>query len=431
MDLEKEFQALRSLMLVQGSPFLVSLLYRCKIVATSRIPTAAVDEEFRLLINPTFFEGLTLHEKIFVLFHEIIHIAFLHIFRMKGKERDRFNIAADCVANTILDYFSLIPKRCQIPLVTAESIALLVEKPESEIKQLSVEAIYKLLENLPEVKIRGTISLIPNDLLNGKKETKEESMFQERDLSSRSTEKDATIQEGDPEFYGKKLNPEEVKTYWQEAINTAILTQKTAGSVPQGLVRIFENFLKPKVNWRTLLKKEIITGLGKTRIIDWRKTSRKHPLLPGVQVLQRPTVFSLVDTSGSISQRELSQFLSENFHILKMQAKIVIIPWDAQAYDPIEIERPSQFVAKIRDKIKGCGGTLIYPALVLVSKLMKKQDIVVVFTDGEIFDLQQPETQEFLQRIGRKSAKAIFVTANIENKVPFTWIKIKIEPLET
>lgn len=70
---------------------------------------------------------------------------------------------------------------------------------------------------------------------------------------------------------------------------------------------------------------------------------------------------------------------------------------------------------------------MIYPAPVLVTKLIKKQDIVVVFTDGEIFDIDKPETQQLLQRIGRKSTKA---TTNLENKSSFTWTKIKMEHFE-
>lgn len=415
MSLQKEFEALRSLMLLQGSPFLVSLLYRCKIVATKSIVTAGVDKDFRLLINPEFFAKLNLREKAFVLFHEIIHLAFLHPQRMEGKEPENFNIAADCVTNTLLDYFSLIPKQCQFSIVTADKIALLVNKSEEEIKKFSVETIYQLLKLVEKEKLMKRIGMPLYDLFSDKK-------------LARQIKEEAVIQQGDSGFYDENLTLEERKTYWREAVSTAILAQKTAGYLPTGLARIFDEFLKSKLNWRSLLKKEITIGLGKTKVIDWRKTSRKHPLLPGLQSLEKPTIFSLIDTSGSISQQELSRFLSENFTILRLQARIVIIPWDAQVYDPIEIENPSHFLVKTREKIRGGGGTVIYPALTKALQLMKQQDIVIVFTDGVIFDITNPETQRQLQTIGRKSSRAIFVTANETDKVPSTWIKIKMEP---
>ena len=155
-------------------------------------------------------------------------------------------------------------------------------------------------------------------------------------------------------------------------------------------------------------------------------------MIPGTKQLRVPTVWFLVDTSGSIIRPWLIQFLSEVYAALKHLGGGFIIAWDAQAYSEIELKK-AEDLNRLAGKgaLRGGGGTTIAPALEKVIELMAKDDLVVVMTDGEIFDITALKTQELLARVAVKSSTAIFGTMKMDVVVPVRWRKIKIESDQT
>lgn len=55
-----------------------------------------------LLYNPKFVSGLSDKERTFLFAHEVCHVAFEHIFRSEGKDKQLWNIATDSVINALL-----------------------------------------------------------------------------------------------------------------------------------------------------------------------------------------------------------------------------------------------------------------------------------------------------------------------------------------
>jgi hypothetical protein len=104
------------------------------------------------------------------------------------------------------------------------------------------------------------------------------------------------VQEGDPSLYDPSAGKEELERRWKEAIASALMAQKTAGKLPAGVERLFDEVLKPKVNIRALFRQAIRSGLGRMVVSDWTRPSRKNPDLPGVKRLTIPSIFALVDT---------------------------------------------------------------------------------------------------------------------------------------
>ena len=70
-------------------------------VADNRIETAATDGR-KVYYSPDFFKTLTDDEKVFTYAHEVMHVAFNHILRSKGRNPRLWNIATDAVINQIL-----------------------------------------------------------------------------------------------------------------------------------------------------------------------------------------------------------------------------------------------------------------------------------------------------------------------------------------
>ena len=72
-----------------------------------RVPPAGVGKQginTELVVNPTFWEGLTDNVKYGVLKHELLHICFFHLtLRDKYSDKLLFNIAADIAINQLID----------------------------------------------------------------------------------------------------------------------------------------------------------------------------------------------------------------------------------------------------------------------------------------------------------------------------------------
>jgi predicted metal-dependent peptidase len=230
-----------------------------------------------------------------------------------------------------------------------------------------------------------------------------------------------TVQEGDREIY--EASDEVKEKLWQQAIAQAYAVQKSAGTVPAGLARIVDRILKPKVKWQNILKKEIAIGIGKNVIGDWRKKSRKLPdVFPGLRREQLTTIWNLIDTSGSIDEEELRQFISEVYAQAR-ETRVKAVAFDATSYEILEANSQQDVLKKIATKLKGGGGTQIRDALEKTYRNMQYGDIVVVLTDGLIYDKETPEVIELARRIKSKASTCLVVYT--ESPVPF-WKNIKM-----
>ena len=179
--------------------------------------------------------------------------------------------------------------------------------------------------------------------------------------------------------------------------------------------------MKSKVDWRALLREAIREGLGKTVVTTYRRLNRKVDIFPGLKRLTMPTIWALVDVSGSVSQNELRQFFTEIYAIAKQfNSRIVVVEWDAQVQKVFEIRKPSD----VRNvKVRGRGGTVIRDALEYVTNKAKYGDAVVVFSDFWIDDIASPQVKELLAKLSQKCT-LIGVSTSKEPPQPFKPVKI-------
>ena len=82
-------------------PFFGSVIANVDYKETTNIPTACTDGKI-IYYNPEFITKLSKDEQIFLLAHEVCHIAFNHILRSEGKDARLWNIATDAVINQFL-----------------------------------------------------------------------------------------------------------------------------------------------------------------------------------------------------------------------------------------------------------------------------------------------------------------------------------------
>ena len=82
-------------------PFFGSVVADSNFIAEPSVGTAGTDGK-NIYYNPNFIESITDDQQTFIFAHEICHIAFDHIFRSEGKDKDLWNIATDSVVNAFL-----------------------------------------------------------------------------------------------------------------------------------------------------------------------------------------------------------------------------------------------------------------------------------------------------------------------------------------
>lgn len=160
---------------------------------------------------------------------------------------------------------------------------------------------------------------------------------------------------------------------------------KTRGDVPAFLERWADEKLKPQVPWRQVLRGAVRSAVAeKMGAVDYtyRRISRRQSAFPEVVLpaLRQPTprVMIGIDTSGSMSQHELAQGLSEVGACLKAIGvnELEVFTVDAQIQTTQKVRRVSQV------KMAGGGGTDMGLAVEFAQQQKPLPDILVVFTDG-------------------------------------------------
>jgi predicted metal-dependent peptidase len=89
-------------LLTVSLPYLSGLAATVRVALDDRVPTMGVFASGRLVVNPAFSEKLDDDELIFVLAHELLHLALRTHDRARGSRALEFNYAHDYIINDIL-----------------------------------------------------------------------------------------------------------------------------------------------------------------------------------------------------------------------------------------------------------------------------------------------------------------------------------------
>ena len=118
------------------------------------------------------------------------------------------------------------------------------------------------------------------------------------------------IGEGMSKAEQDKLN-DEIKNSLIQSAKAA--ESSSAGNIPAGLERLITDITAPKLDWRQMLRTSIKSQIKNN--YTWTRPSRKmystNAVLPGLDVDNELDVHISIDTSGSIDQEMLRDFLGE------------------------------------------------------------------------------------------------------------------------
>lgn len=174
-----------------------------------------------------------------------------------------------------------------------------------------------------------------------------------------------------------------VKYHTAVEIDSAV---KQAGKVPAGLQRWAKEKLHPHVDWRKELRTNIrnsIAQVAGNQDYSRSRPPRRRPVVEGFVphrlVSPVPKVSVVVDTSGSMSDKELGQALGEIDGVLRHAMpgqEITVIAVDAAVGACKKVARWQQV------ELAGGGGTDMGVGIKAAQEQRPKPDIVIVLTDG-------------------------------------------------
>ena len=401
-QIETKLSAARTRLILE-KPFLGTLVMHLelKAVQDDSVRTTGTDARF-FYYNPKFIQHLNLAQTQFMLSHDAMHCALAHFARRQHRELKRWDIACDHAVNLLLwDEGLKPPAGClmnpEYHGLTAEEIYPLIPPDTSE--QTIDSHMYDNDSS------SGTQSQ-PNQQQSPQNQESEQSVGEgqgqgegeepppeQRQGESQGEAAKQTQGAGNqPQIEGlSETEKEELGRQWQQRLAAAAQQAAQAGKLSQTLARMVDNLLQPQLPWRMLLARYMKVAARDD--YSFQRPSRREgeAILPSLSS-NMIDVIVVLDTSGSIKDEELREFLSE-VDVLKSQLRARITlhacddqlcengPWTFEAWEALTLPK----------NLTGGGGTSFKPPFEWIDQAQLHPDLVVYFTDAEgDFPVREP-----------------------------------------
>lgn len=413
--------------LLSEHPFFGLLCSKLQFAITPDCKTACTDGE-TIFFGEEFSYGLNSDELTFVMMHELMHIVQGHCFFPPILDSFLHNVAADIVVN------SIILDELGVPELDIAGCEIMHYAPDGKEGRIyTVDQVYDMLVEMYPVETPKTGDFQISGLLGSGENGNSDNEKGNNDIdgdgngkdndgngddnddngednddngnaslngkSKKSKKKNKDSENAQDEFedkffddhskWGTLGNPTYNKITMQETVFEIVEQLKRTGdygSIPLMADRIVEDVKNPPVDWRAILNEFI-----QTEVTDYsfsppdKRFSDGDFLLPDFNDTSEKieNVFIAVDTSGSISNKELSLAINEIKGAMEQfedRFKGWISYFDEDVSEPEPFENYSD-VKKI--PILGFGGTS-FTAVFEKAKERFKGDLscIIVITDG-------------------------------------------------
>jgi len=358
--------------LLLKQPFFGNLATRLKIVnADDWCPTAATDGR-HFFFNTEFINSLTPRETEFLFGHEVLHCVFDH-FQLRAGKRDHqlWNIAADYAVNQIL-------KDYKVGEMPKDEKGKDKGFQDDKYKDWAAEAIYNEIEK--KAKKNG------KDALDKLGQLLDEHIDWDKDSTGNKDEKKGKGQGKSPKYSKEELK--KIKDEMKEAMVSAAQSVG-AGNLPGAIQRMINELTEPKMDWREIIQQQIVSTMKSdyTFMKPSRRSWHMDAVLPGMLNTDKIDICLALDASGSISEEQCREFLSEVKGIMDQYKDFTIHLWsfDTEVFNP-KIFTPDN-ADEIEDYVLGSGGGTEFECN---WDYMKAEGIepkkFIMFTDGWPFN---------------------------------------------
>ena len=353
---EKLIQGRISLLMHQ--PFFGNMITCLTLVRAEEWCDTAATDGRNFFYNPAFIDSLTNKQVEFLFGHEVLHNVFEHLLRKDYRNHQLWNIAADFCVNQILveNNIGKIISDCLL---------------DPKYKDWSAEQVYEDLdENLGE---------------DGKKLSELLDQMLDQHLLPGLPGTD----EGDGNGKYSQMSERERQKLRDEIREAMIAAaSQAAGKLPASVKRMVEQLTQPKMNWRELLQQQVQSTLTSnySYLRPNRKTMPQGIVIPGTIKGDTISVCVAIDSSGSISDTDVKDFLSEINGIMSQYDEYEVRVWsfDTQIYNDTLFTSNDGDIAEY--KVMGGGGTSFNANWNYMKEQGIEPKVFIVFTDGMSYD---------------------------------------------
>jgi len=343
--------------------FFGNLATRLKLINADEWCTTAATDGLNFYYNSRFIMMLRPKEVDFLVGHEVLHVVYDHMGRRDHRDPEIWNIADDYAVNADL-------KRHKI----GEFITTVPALYEAKYDGKPAEEIYEdLMKNVQYINIEDLLDKMLDDHIDGEGDDEGEGEGGDKKGKGRPKLSEAE----------KEQIRQEVK---QSIINAA--QQADAGSVPAGVQRMIKQMTDPIMPWRELIQTNLTSAIKSD--YSWMRPSRRgwhmDAVMPGMTPGEEIDVDIYIDMSGSISNKQGMQFLSEVAGMMDAfdGYNLRVTCFDTRCYNTQEFS--SENMDRIEEyELNGGGGTdfdCIFDDLKEAGRVPNR---LIVFTDGYPF----------------------------------------------
>lgn len=431
-----------TIVLRERYPFYAYAFAALKEPIPSTFGGTAFTEGLNIYYNPVFMSQLTPGQVNWVLLHEALHILLLHRTRAGMREHERWNIAADEVVNgeiyqMMLDEQALResdelaskngqPKnRKYLELEMFEGGVYLRDEDGNvdNCRGYSAESLYGEIREEPEDN-QGNGNQGDGEQGNGNQQSSRGGAGQNKRMDAFGPSDEPLDGEGDSDqssgnkqgnnsnnkrtvykqrnqtfqkqqqndlIYGEdgddsraKNIEQKVKEIIRKAADQAKKQRGTAGS---GLAERIIDQLKPsRIKWNTYLKRFFTLRNGLDA--SWHTPERKYLpfdlILPGAGDEEKlESAWFFVDSSGSVINEELVNFLNQAYTICKdNECTMNVAYWDTEVTEVYEGIDDAEKIAKAVPKHSGGTDIQCVYSFIENNKAKCKDNVFIICTDG-------------------------------------------------
>ena len=339
--------------LLLSKPWFGQLAIRLRLEEAPDMPTAATDGR-KFYFNREFIDRFDGPELDFLVGHEVLHCVFDHMTARGDRDHRLYNVAADYNIN-----MTLIEEGVG-KIIGPDKLNGGEPCLDWKYKGMNSYEIYEsLLEEYPEAK----------------------SMDVHLEEFFGDTEGDG--KEGDGKPY-RGLSEAEKRALADE-IKQAVIqaTQSAGGACPESVKRLVSELVAPKMDWRDILRTQLESSLKSD--FTWMRPSKRsgEVIFPGMNRDEELNIAIALDTSGSISQTMLRDFLSEVEGIMGQYQsyRIYIMQFDTGVYG-VDTFTSEDGRSVDEYELEGGGGTDFDVVFQHLAENDIEPDQLIMFTDG-------------------------------------------------
>ena len=412
-SIEKKLQAART-RLILDQPFLGALVLRLPLVRANPdwCTTTATDAQ-KLYYNAEFIEALSPAQTQFILAHEALHCGLSHFTRREHRVKMRWDAACDYAINPLLIDDGLSPPPDSLYLqefegMTAEEIYPCIDE-NTDLDTLD-EHLYDA-----DTEEGGSQQNTRGENPNSERPSQQsDSEPNESSSPYESTDGDTPQQTGEPQNNAQgaakpppisQQEQQNLSLQWQQRLVGAAQQAMQAGKMGEAMSRMVDFTVQPVLPWRNLLSR-FVSSIARDDYNYSRPSNRRGDpaIFPSLRSVQLNLAVA-IDVSGSINDKEISEFISEISAIKsQMRCRVTMMTCDAQLtggcpweFEPWEdMELPAQ--------VQGGGGTSFHPPFEYIDTSDLQPDVLIYFTDAQGSFPQNPPAYAVLWLVkGRNS----------------------------